>query len=633
MEGVEENALASMKALFDIFDSSGDGMVQANEVGAVLRRLNLVKSRKMVQTIIEIVDIDGDGEISFPEFVTLMGRVKQEVDEPAFDPEAELGEQDIPAQLTVEEKAAKAERQAAMFAFQRAVTMMAFKHLSNDDDKTMAELLGVLQTEPLERSEWDLQRLLIWAENYKGNGFAFINELDPPEVSDVRIEVCRCMTVQCFKAGDVICKQGTEGDSMYVVMLGELDVLGTGPDGVSELHLAFKEPGTSVGELAVMGEDKSDTLRTATLKAYTDCVVGVLSRKDYRRHILRMQIEAKAELVEKLAAVLYLSRVGKNGLLRMAMMLKPVRFARGDEIARQGVLPTEVTFLTSGSAMVVVHVTDGQHASGFGGIRQKLVEVVEQYFDRSLETVGATIAGDEPEVNRWGLRATTVCEGWRIAPNVAKRVLGKQHVLEGMKEHLDTIDRMIADRVVQSSAGDKVRASLGFPSAKAKATQRSPRVRRNGSDDLEDPQPTPPLFSKPVSRNLPVTPRNLLRPGQTSPSAQKSSGLAGTGWKAAPVPPLRVLPEGRSPPVSGGGSVRTPLVGKSPLRQKSGTQSARQYVRPAPVQPRRTAIQLSLMPVSRNGPHATRIEQQASTVLRELGKRKPAGGLVAGVYT
>jgi len=89
-------------SLTELLVIPGDGMVQATEVGAVLRRLNLVKSRKMVTTIIEIVDIDGDGEISFPEFVTLMGRVKQEVDldAPTFDPDGELGEQDIPAALT-----------------------------------------------------------------------------------------------------------------------------------------------------------------------------------------------------------------------------------------------------------------------------------------------------------------------------------------------------------------------------------------------------------------------------------------------------------------------------------------------------------------------------------------------------
>jgi hypothetical protein len=54
-----------MKAVFEIFDSRGDGMVQVAEVGAVLRRLNLVKSRKLIQTIIDIVDTDGDGAISF----------------------------------------------------------------------------------------------------------------------------------------------------------------------------------------------------------------------------------------------------------------------------------------------------------------------------------------------------------------------------------------------------------------------------------------------------------------------------------------------------------------------------------------------------------------------------------------
>ena len=33
-------------------------------------------SRRMIRTIVEIVDIDGDGEIEFDEFVTLLARVK-----------------------------------------------------------------------------------------------------------------------------------------------------------------------------------------------------------------------------------------------------------------------------------------------------------------------------------------------------------------------------------------------------------------------------------------------------------------------------------------------------------------------------------------------------------------------------
>ena len=59
--------VASMRKVFDLIDTSGDGLLAYKEVGAVLRRLNLVSSRKMIHTIIDIVDIDGDGEIDFPE--------------------------------------------------------------------------------------------------------------------------------------------------------------------------------------------------------------------------------------------------------------------------------------------------------------------------------------------------------------------------------------------------------------------------------------------------------------------------------------------------------------------------------------------------------------------------------------
>ena len=234
-DALDPSQMAAMRAVFDVFDASGDGQIQAAEVGSVLRRLQLIKSRRMVQTVIGIVDIDGDGEISFPEFVTLMARVKQEVEaKPEDETVAATAEGDEPPAsvlLTQEEKQAKAERQAAMFAFQRAVTMMAFTHLAKDDDKMMAELLEVLNTEPLERSEWDLQRLLMWAENYDPEktghdvGFKFILDLPPPEESDVRIEVCRCMTVERFEQGKIICQQGDQGECMYVIMLGEVEVL------------------------------------------------------------------------------------------------------------------------------------------------------------------------------------------------------------------------------------------------------------------------------------------------------------------------------------------------------------------------------------------------------------------------
>lgn len=79
LELMPKEQLASMRAVFDMFDESGDGIIQPVEVGAMLRRLNLVTSRRLIKKIIEITDIDGDGELQFDEFVTLMARVKEEV--------------------------------------------------------------------------------------------------------------------------------------------------------------------------------------------------------------------------------------------------------------------------------------------------------------------------------------------------------------------------------------------------------------------------------------------------------------------------------------------------------------------------------------------------------------------------
>ena len=57
-----------------------------------------------------------------------------------------------------------------------------------------------------------MNRLLLFLENYKREssgevGCKFILDLPPPEASDVRLEVCRCMGVERHEAGTRICKQ------------------------------------------------------------------------------------------------------------------------------------------------------------------------------------------------------------------------------------------------------------------------------------------------------------------------------------------------------------------------------------------------------------------------------------------
>lgn len=588
---VDSSQLASMKVVFDLFDISGDGTIQPYEIGQKLRELHLIKSRRQIKTICEIVDVNGDGNIDFEEFVALMGRVKEEVEIASNDAAWDGTEDEIGVlQQTKEERQAKAERQGALFAFQRAVTMIALTELAKDDDKLMAELLDVLKVEPTQRSEWDLQRLLMWAETYdpekKGVdvGFKFILDLPPPEESDVRIEVCRCMTVERFDEGKTICQQGEQGDCMYVIMQGLVDVL-LMRDG-EEKHVDCLGPGQSVGELAVIGEDDSDTLRTATLRARAPCVLGVLSRADYRRHILRSEQEAKAPLVEKLLKVEYLRRVGPSGLLRLAMRMTPVRFCRGEEICRQGAVPESVTFITSGSAMLTVHVDDCG--------KSKPVEIMEQGFDSSLEGIGVSMVGEDPEPNRWSLRATTLCEGVSVSLNIAKRTLSRRHIQETYKEHLETVDRMIARRVIEQTAGDRARASLGFPSSRRRKGVTSGRQsgRRSFNDQTAtNPQTGQALFGVRLS-SQDVTPRSLLQPGQAERSSYHpippSSSL-----KAASMPPVRLLGE-----TAGGSPRRHATVGAqaSPIARKRESRTLAH----------RATIATPRMPTSTHGPHAAR---------------------------
>ena len=184
-------------------------------------------------------------------------------------------------------------------------------------------------------------------------------------------------------------------------------------------------------------------------------MLGVLSREDYQRHILRLAREAKAEVVEMMQNVSYLSRVSRGELLRMAMLFKPVTFYRGDLIAAQGSLPSAVTFVCSGVASMTAAVT------GADG-KQKNVEVMQLAIGSTVEPIGMQIVGDDAKPFQWSLRATTVCEGFRIARNVAKRVLNKRFVLQALKEHEETVATLIARRVEQSNAGEDVRSSLGF---------------------------------------------------------------------------------------------------------------------------------------------------------------------------
>lgn len=55
-----------------MFDKDGDGTISAKELGIVMKQLGLNPTEDEIMEMMNEVDEDGNGEINFTEFLTIM---------------------------------------------------------------------------------------------------------------------------------------------------------------------------------------------------------------------------------------------------------------------------------------------------------------------------------------------------------------------------------------------------------------------------------------------------------------------------------------------------------------------------------------------------------------------------------
>lgn len=495
-ETMDFEQLQGMRNVFNTFDSDNDGIVVPSDIGVLLRKLGLISSRRMIRCIVDVVDVNGDGEIDFGEFVALMVQVKELSD--LSDDESNDGdgdetprvETDWPdKKLTQEEMDAIALRQKAMTAFKQAVTIMAFKQMTGTAEEMRDQVLKVLDTDPSLRTEWELQRLLMWLETAE---LDFIHQLPPTSESDVRVQVCRCLTTKRFIPGQEVVHVGDKGDCMFIVLSGQADVV---EERVAEkagmpphIHLIVSlEVGKSFGELAIVG-DESDKERTATVVAGGNkpLVCGVLTRKDYRNFILKMRIEKMEPLVDMLMRHPTTACIQRSHLLKMALVLVPVEFARHDVICAEGTAPDRVVFLTKGAADItvtrpIINKRSNQRISG----RKRTIRISTLTVGAAVEMVGEHIVVNDKEPAAFTLTACTACEGFVCSRNVAKRYLGKKtEVFREIKKTVGALRDFIASRVTATEEVDKSLSALFASPGNQNAKKRGSGSGNNGSGNL-----------------------------------------------------------------------------------------------------------------------------------------------------
>jgi CRP-like cAMP-binding protein len=128
----------------------------------------------------------------------------------------------------------------------------------------------------------------------------------PPE----RIEaILPCIQLRRLVPGEILFKAGDQGDALYIVKQGHVDVLASDEAVADALQpIATLSEGQTLGEMALL----TGGSRTATIRAATEAILLQIDKKDFERLILNDPEFAKA--VQQLSYQRAMSNLSAAGL-------------------------------------------------------------------------------------------------------------------------------------------------------------------------------------------------------------------------------------------------------------------------------------------------------------------------------
>lgn len=145
-----------------------------------------------------------------------------------------------------------------------------------------------------------------------------------------------------FKKGDIIIRQGDEGDYFYVVEHGAVEY------SIGDAVVGQEGVGASFGELALMYFSP----RAATVKATTDSILWALDRITFRRILLDETATKRQMYKEFLKEVPILEHLTKYQLSKLADALLSESLEAGTSIIKEGDIGDKFYIIVSGQAEV-----------------------------------------------------------------------------------------------------------------------------------------------------------------------------------------------------------------------------------------------------------------------------------------
>ncbi|XP_012348568.1 cAMP-dependent protein kinase type II regulatory subunit isoform X2 [Apis florea] len=170
---------------------------------------------------------------------------------------------------------------------------------------------------------------------------------------DQMTDVLDAMFEKIVKSGDIVIRQGDDGDNFYVIERGKFEVYVKDQTDMESLIHTYDNRG-AFGELALL----YNMPRAATIKAITNGTLWAMDRQTFRRILLKSAYKKRKMYEDLINKVPMLKSLEPYERMNLADALVPKHYSDGEQIIKQGDSADGMYFVEDGIVKITIKGDD-----------------------------------------------------------------------------------------------------------------------------------------------------------------------------------------------------------------------------------------------------------------------------------